>query len=122
MGDIQQIAVFIFDEFCRRDAFQEINLDKKIKRQLIEAFSGDRVLDENTLRTVFDDAFEQILGMLKHDSMRRFKITKAFMDVQTDIRTVWITHEILHAKDGRDKTIVLSNVVDPLKGSKKPWR
>jgi len=122
MGDTQQIAVFIFEEFCRPDAFQEINLEKKIKQQLIDAFSGDGALDENKMRTLFDDAFEQILNMLKHDSLRRFKTTKAFLDVQTSIRTVWITHTILHAENGRDKTIVLSDVVDTSKGSKRDWK
>jgi len=122
MGDTQQIAVFIFEEFCRHGAFQEINLEKKIKKQLIDAFSGDGALDENKLRTVFDDAFEQILNMLKHDSLRRFKRTKAFMEVQTSIRTLLITHKILHAENGRDKTIVLSDVVDTSKGGIRAWK
>jgi len=112
LGDVSEIALFIFDEFCNHNAFQEVNLSKKIKRGLTEAFAGGALTDGVTLSTVFDDAFELVLGMLKNDSMRRFKNTPAFVEAQTDIRTVWKVHDILHANKDRDKSKVVSCVVD----------
>jgi len=70
-ADKENIALFIFDEYCNPRAPQEI-LGRRERNELVEFFSHS-IEDPDKLNTIFDRAFDCVLDLLKNDSLRRFR-------------------------------------------------
>jgi len=70
-ADKENIALFIFDEYCNPRAPQEI-LGRRERNELVEFFSHS-IEDPDKLNTIFDRAFDCVLDLLENDSLRRFR-------------------------------------------------
>jgi len=69
------MARYIFEQFCKRGAPQEINLSREISRKLRDRFkTNDSPFGED----IFDDAIECIKDLVTNDSLRRFKIDTGY--------------------------------------------
>jgi len=74
--DCEERARFIYSEFCKRGAPQEINCGNAVQKSLRKFFEGQAyiALDcPSGLSDVFDAAFNKIMALLSDDSLRRFK-------------------------------------------------
>jgi len=69
------MARYIFEEFCKRGAPQEINLSRKISRKLRDRF---KINDSPFGADILDDAIECTKDLLTNDSLRRFKIDTGY--------------------------------------------
>jgi hypothetical protein len=65
------VARYIYEQFCVEGAPQEINLSRKIRRELREFFESNSHVYAKEL---FDDAVNCIKDLLTHDSLRRFRV------------------------------------------------
>jgi len=82
-GDKENIALFIFDEYCDRGAPQEINLSRRVRHELIEFFSHS-IKDPDKLKSIFDRAFDSVLDLLENDSLKRFRRNFSFSNIIKD--------------------------------------
>jgi len=65
------MARYIYEQFCVRNAPQEINLSREIIRKLRDHFEN---YDSPFTAEIFDDAIECIKDLLANDTLRRFKV------------------------------------------------